>query len=201
MNSYSVSVCICFDLLVHCIQLLKVSIFLCWKKRTLESQTLFLCATTGKERWCLIVLSPQKYNLLQFMTDNLTKIYIYKLYIKSVSETFLGIFFYLCKHLKRKTHLKHWHFFILCLIFIYQITLLLYRDSQHSSNWYVLLFENLFRKLNWSFQFKAVHIEEHIHRAADKNSGTSDSQKQFTRFQSVHLRITNLWLWGTTQCF
>lgn len=59
-------------------------------------------------------------------------------------------------------------FFILCFIFIYQITLLLYRGSQHSSNWYVLLFENLLRKLNCSFQFKAVHTEEHIHRAADK---------------------------------
>ena len=39
MNSYSVPVCI--DLLVHYIQLLKVSIFLCWKKKDLSLRLCF----------------------------------------------------------------------------------------------------------------------------------------------------------------
>ena len=43
MNSYSVPVCICIDLLVHYIQLLRVSIFLCWNKRILVSDFVSLC--------------------------------------------------------------------------------------------------------------------------------------------------------------
>lgn len=45
------------------------------------------------------------------MTDNLTNIYIYKLYIKSVSETFLGIFFLFMQTFKKKNTLKALTFF------------------------------------------------------------------------------------------
>lgn len=70
MNSYSVPVCICIDLdlLVHCIQLLKVEYISVLEEKDLRVSG-FLCATAGKERWCLIALSPKKYNLLQFMTE------------------------------------------------------------------------------------------------------------------------------------